>query len=118
MSMHSAEQEGLTFSGATANQYRQNEIDRLKVRAAKVRKLGFRAKAVKSGVREWGGGCYVLMVEPTYFDYEEAKRKVATIQSAEATIDKIRREAEERIAQLKKEVEEAKIECDKFGIKY
>jgi len=118
MSMHSAEQEGLAFSGATANQHRQSEIDRLKAKAAEVRKLGFKAKAVKSGAREWGGGCYVLMVEPAYFDYEEAQRKVAMIQSAEATIDKIRREAEEKIAQLKKEVEEAKAECGRFGIEY
>lgn len=118
MSMRSAEQEGLEFNGATANQYRQSEIDRLKARAAEVRKLGFRAKAVKSGAKEWGCGCYVLMVEPAYFDYEEAQHKVTMIQSVEATIDKIRREAEEKIAQLEKEVEEAKAECDKFGIEY
>lgn len=118
MSMRSAEQEGLRFSGATASQYSKSEIDGLKAKAAEARKLGFRAKAVKSGAREWGGGCYVLMVEPAYFDYEEAKRNVPMIRSAEATIDKIRREAEERIAQLKKEVEEAKAECDKFGIEY
>lgn len=118
MSMRSAEQEGLRFSGATANQYSKSEIDRLKAKAAEVRKLGFKAKAVKSGIREWGCGCYTLMVEPAYFDYEEARRKVAMIRSAESAIDKIRQDAEEKIARLKKEVEEAKAECDKFGIEY
>lgn len=118
MSMHSAEQEGLRFTGATASQYSQSEIDRLKARAAEVRKLGFKAKAVKSGAKEWGCGCYALMVEPAYFDYEEAQRSVTMIQSAGATIDKIRREAEEKIAQLEKAVEEAKAECDRFGIEY
>lgn len=118
MSMRSAKQEGLIFSGFTADRYRQSEIDRLKARAAEARKLGFMAKAVKSNKNEWGCGCYALMVEPAYLDYEGARRKVAMIQSAEATIDKIKREAEEKIAQFEKEVEKAKAECDKFGIEY
>lgn len=118
MNMYQAEQEGLQFQGGTANEYRKDEIEKLKQRAKEIRKLGFKARAIKSGVNEWGGGCYVLMVEPNYMEYQEAVRGVSRIQGANARIASVKEQAEKEINQIVTETERLKALCDKYGVNY
>lgn len=118
MNMYQAEQEGLQFQGGTANEYRDDEIEKLKQEAKRIRKLGFKARAIKSGRNEWGGGCYVLMVEPNYMEYQEAVRSVSRIQGADARIAVIKEQAEKEVNQVVAETERLKALCDKYGVKY
>ena len=118
MSMSTAEREGLVFQGMTAESWQTERLERLKKKAAEIRKLGFRAKSVKSLQSEWGGGCHVLMVEQKWFEYEHAKQGLKLIQSAGEKARLIREKAEAEVAKLMAEVEEAKKLCDEFGLRY
>lgn len=118
MSMTSAENEGLVFQGKTADSWNSNAVADLKAYAAKIRKMGFKAKAVKSNKNEWGCGSYVLMVEPAYLDYERAKDKVGYIQREQEMIDKIKAEAEVKIAEIRERANHYRTLCDKYNIKY
>lgn len=118
MGMYDAENEGLVFHGATARYWRDEEVAKLKDKAKEIRKLGFKAKTVKSLKSEWGCGDYVLMVEPKYQEYRSAAEHVFLIQNAEERITKVQVEADKKIAQIKDEVTYWKDVCDKFGIKY
>ena len=118
MSMRDAEQEGLHFQGATARDWRPEEVEALKAKAKAIRKLGFKAKAVKSNKNEWGCGSYVLMVEPNYFEYENASRQLWKVLKEEETVAEIQRKADEDIAKFRKECAEIKAVCNKYGIDY
>ena len=118
MSMRDAEEEGLVFQGGTANCWDSDEIEKLKQEAKEIRKLGFKAKAVKSNRGEWGCGSYVLMVEPSWFDYDHANRTKWMITELDKRIAEIRAEAEAEVAKITAEANEIKAVCDKYGIKY
>lgn len=118
MSMTSAEQEGLRFQGGTADEWRDDEVMRLKQRAKEIRKLGFRAKAVKSNKSEWGCGSYVLMVEPRYFDYENAMANLWRVQDEQYLIEKAQERANMEIETIKQEAAKYRKLCDELGIKY
>lgn len=118
MSMRDAENEGLVFQGGTARCWDTNDINRLKERAKEIRKLGFKAKAVKSNKNEWGCGDYVLMVEPSWFDYDRANSKKWMIAELDKRVAEIRAKAEAEVAKITTETNEIKATCDKYGIKY
>ena len=118
MSMRDAENEGLVFQGATADCWDNKKVENLKQRAKEIRKLGFKAKAVKSNKNEWGCGSYVLMVEPEYENYEYTLTYKWMVTERENRIQAIRDKAEKEIAELNAKTDEIKAACDKYGIKY
>lgn len=72
MNQAQAHKEGLVFTGATADTWNKEECAQLRKEAAEIRKLGFKAIIVQSGVKEWGCGSKLLYTDKGYRDYEHA----------------------------------------------
>lgn len=107
MNMKEAQKEGLVFTGLTAEVDDKEDIAYLKDEVNKIRKLGFRALAVKSGMKEWGNGCYCLFADPMYEKYEQAKTyKMNNNIYYEDRKKKLQEEYEKKLAEI--EDEEAK----------
>lgn len=105
--MKEAQKEGLVFTGLTAEVDDKEDIAYLKDEANKIRKLGFRALAVKSDMKEWGNGCYCLFVDPMYEKYEQARTyKMSNKKLYEDRKKKLQEEYEKKLAEI--ENEEAK----------
>lgn len=99
MNEKQARNEGLTYAGPAANVWDRKECEELKVEAAEIRKMGFRAVVVQSGANEWGGGSKLLYVDEDFMIYkflkDEAKRSDGQmiIKAAEARCAEIMEDA-------------------------
>lgn len=101
MNERQCKEQGLVFSGHTANRYKEEEISKLRERAKQIKKLGFRAIVAKSGTNEWGCGDYILYVEDDYWFYETAKSYQYYVDSEERFIEDVRKRAEQEIAKIR-----------------
>lgn len=66
MNERQAEKEGLRFEGSSARPWDEKQVEQLKKEASEIRKQGFRAVVVESGIHEWGGGSRLLYTDPDY----------------------------------------------------
>lgn len=114
MNEKQASLEGLQFEGGSASPWNAKECEKLRKEAAEIRKMGYRAVVVQSGLKEWGGGSKLLYVEHDYAIYKWMKNNEARsdeqreIAWAEERCRKIMEEAREKQAQLDKRVSEAR----------
>lgn len=103
MNERQAREQGLVFNGATASEWRKEEIEKLKTEAKEIRKLGFRAVVVHSGANEWGGGSYLLYTDNDYDDYQIAKGYTAYVNNEELYLKKAEEEYLKKVEEIKAE---------------
>lgn len=105
MNERQAREQGLVFNGATASEWRKEEIEKLKTEAKEIRKLGFRAVVVHSGANEWGGGSYLLYTDNDYDDYQIAKGYSVYVNNEELYLKHEEEVYLKRVAEIKAEAQ-------------
>ena len=103
MNERKARQQGLEFEGASACEWDEEKIEELKAEAKRIRKLGFRAVVVHSGVNEWGGGSYLLYTDNDYYNYQIAKSYTAYVNNEELNLKKVEEEYLKKVEEIKAE---------------
>ena len=90
-------EQGLKYEGGTARVGNEEEIAELKQEAKEIRKLGFRAIVAKSGSNEWGGGDYILYVDPLYLDYKQALSNVQWIKTSADRLEQLTQDYKHKV---------------------
>lgn len=103
MNEREAQNQGMYFVGNTADPWDEQKIAKLKELAQQIRKLGFRAVVVKSGVREWGGGDYVLYADKDYNNYRRALEVKKDLLRYEERKEELRKKYEALLQELEDE---------------